>query len=237
MSDRSSIWYSVDPLAEKYPNYSPYVYCENNPIKYIDPDGKEKIIAVLRVGKENDIIRKAANRFPDTDQNVIHIFAHGNPNGIFPDNYKEPINTPEAMIDYLNTNSETWKNRKEGEQITIVFHSCRTGQENELNDNVSVAQKISEGMGENVTIIAPDRRDAMGSTELGPRHLTNVDSNDKYLGKSSDSKVTEQRGNWIIFENGVKVGKRDGDWVPTNKPDWNYYINKNSNNNNTNASN
>jgi RHS repeat-associated protein len=40
LSDRSSIWYSVDPLAEKYPNYSPYVYCNNNPIKYIDPDGR-----------------------------------------------------------------------------------------------------------------------------------------------------------------------------------------------------
>jgi RHS repeat-associated protein len=41
LSDRSSIWYSVDPLAEKYPNYSPYVYCANNPVKFIDPDGKK----------------------------------------------------------------------------------------------------------------------------------------------------------------------------------------------------
>ncbi len=34
-----SIWLSVDPLAEKYPNVGVYVYCLNNPIKYIDPDG------------------------------------------------------------------------------------------------------------------------------------------------------------------------------------------------------
>jgi len=34
------IWYSVDPLAEKYPNVSPYVYCLDNPVKYVDPDGR-----------------------------------------------------------------------------------------------------------------------------------------------------------------------------------------------------
>ena len=33
-------WLSVDPLADKYPGITPYAYCLNNPIKYIDPDGK-----------------------------------------------------------------------------------------------------------------------------------------------------------------------------------------------------
>jgi RHS repeat-associated protein len=30
---------TVDPLAEKYYSVSPYAYCGNNPVKYIDPDG------------------------------------------------------------------------------------------------------------------------------------------------------------------------------------------------------
>ena len=34
-------WTSVDPLADKYPGWSPYNYTLNNPLKYIDPDGRE----------------------------------------------------------------------------------------------------------------------------------------------------------------------------------------------------
>ena len=37
---RTSIWISTDPLQEKYPNISTYAYVANNPVKYIDPDGK-----------------------------------------------------------------------------------------------------------------------------------------------------------------------------------------------------
>ena len=33
-------WLSVDPLADKYPGISPYAYCNWNPIKYVDPDGR-----------------------------------------------------------------------------------------------------------------------------------------------------------------------------------------------------
>ena len=39
MNPRTSLWYGVDPLAEKYPSVGAYVYCVGNPIKYIDPNG------------------------------------------------------------------------------------------------------------------------------------------------------------------------------------------------------
>ena len=32
---------SRDPLFEKYPTFSPYAYCANNPVKFIDPTGME----------------------------------------------------------------------------------------------------------------------------------------------------------------------------------------------------
>ena len=36
-------WMAVDPLHGKYPNWSPYAYCKNNPMKYIDRFGLEGI--------------------------------------------------------------------------------------------------------------------------------------------------------------------------------------------------
>ena len=33
-------WLSVDPMADKYPNISPYAYCAWNPVKLVDPDGR-----------------------------------------------------------------------------------------------------------------------------------------------------------------------------------------------------
>uniref|UniRef100_UPI00259D1C32 RHS repeat-associated core domain-containing protein n=1 Tax=Xylanibacter caecicola TaxID=2736294 RepID=UPI00259D1C32 len=37
-------WHAVDPLAEKYPDISPYVYCNNNAVNAIDPDGRKIVI-------------------------------------------------------------------------------------------------------------------------------------------------------------------------------------------------
>ena len=42
-----SIWLSVDPMSAKYPSLSPYVYCANNPIKLVDPNGEENLPALL----------------------------------------------------------------------------------------------------------------------------------------------------------------------------------------------
>ncbi len=37
---RVSIWLSVDPLAEHAPGWNPYAYCMQNPVRFIDPDGR-----------------------------------------------------------------------------------------------------------------------------------------------------------------------------------------------------
>ena len=37
------VFISRDPLFEKYPTFSPYAYCANNPVNVIDPDGRDTV--------------------------------------------------------------------------------------------------------------------------------------------------------------------------------------------------
>ena len=51
-------WLSVDPLQKKYPNLSPYNFVANNPLLFIDPDGRD-IILYDKAGKKVATITKA----------------------------------------------------------------------------------------------------------------------------------------------------------------------------------
>ena len=48
---------NVDPLVDKYPSLTPYVYCANNPLVYIDPNGKD-ITSVKEEYEEGNVIYK-----------------------------------------------------------------------------------------------------------------------------------------------------------------------------------
>lgn len=49
-SEQPARWLSVDPLADKYPGWSPYNYCINNPLKFIDPNGDSVWVYAERLG-------------------------------------------------------------------------------------------------------------------------------------------------------------------------------------------
>ena len=52
---------TMDPLCEKYYSISPYAYCNNNPVKYIDPDGRD----IWEIDYDGRIINRIENKTQD----------------------------------------------------------------------------------------------------------------------------------------------------------------------------
>ena len=76
MNPITSIWYGVDPLAEKYKEIGSYVYCADNPINLFDPDGQKFIYNaqgkfLRKEGKDNLV-------YIERDGKLSQLIDHGN---------------------------------------------------------------------------------------------------------------------------------------------------------------
>ena len=74
---RTSVWISVDPLAEKYVGRSSYEYCFSNPVKIIDPTGMG---GELAIDEKNKTMTIKANLYfygEKSNKKLAHSLANG----------------------------------------------------------------------------------------------------------------------------------------------------------------
>jgi RHS repeat-associated protein len=203
-----SIWGAVDPLANKYIYNSPYVYCDGNPIKFVDPDGKEKYIFLNPI-EDVTLVWGAINYTENIP--TIHIWAHGNPSSI---HFYNPVTrtvyqaeNAEMVLDYLKHNvfnkSKAWAIHELKEtQAVIVLHVCETGK----GDN-SIAQQLS-GLLPNTIIIAPTENVAVNPTNLEEEGAYKTIEEENASGEKTYFKASV--GAWVIYKNKEKIGSFNG---------------------------
>ncbi len=74
LDPRIGRWLSLDPLQAKYPSHSPYNFVKNNPVYFIDPDGRDvkgyvtlvnnqgKVVGILKVDSDRSVKRDVIGR-------------------------------------------------------------------------------------------------------------------------------------------------------------------------------
>ena len=65
-------WISVDPMANKYPGISPYAYCAWNPMKLVDPDGREIDNWIINVATGEKTVEPSDNNSVTIVGNGVH---------------------------------------------------------------------------------------------------------------------------------------------------------------------
>ena len=95
-----SIWISVDPLSDKYPNLSPYTYCAGNPVRLVDTKGREwetsedAVFATRLIIKAERLIKRAENKI---------VKLHGQISRAQEKGKTKNISNKQKLINYYNT--------------------------------------------------------------------------------------------------------------------------------------
>ena len=193
-------WTTPDPLAEKYYDTSPYVYCADNPIKYIDPDGKEK----KEYLNYNDLQKSDYSLYPENTPGVLNIWAHG----LYSKQYDEYAfsidlgnkglvkNSQDFREKILKTSNE-WQ-KSGGENITIVLHACGTSEFAKALSNDKMFK------GKNITFIAPNAMLKTTTYRSGKKE-TRVKDKVYYNIKKGWEKVKTVKGKWMAYKDGKLV--------------------------------
>lgn len=93
----TSRFISVDPLCEEYYSWSPYVYCLNNPLKYIDPDGRD----VKPVGEE--ALEMIRNTLTTEDMKYIQLDKNGLIDKQLMNSHKSKSGNFGALLELVNS--------------------------------------------------------------------------------------------------------------------------------------
>jgi RHS repeat-associated protein len=136
LDPETAVWYGVDPLVMKYPDYSPYAYCANNPIRYIDPNGMNLDDYRLKKNGKIELIKRKTNDPTDKliAENGSSITVSKNKKG-------------ESVLSSLADNSKTFKQqqhlRPKGVMVEGNYAITKSGSE---------AKKVFEFAAKNSTV-------------------------------------------------------------------------------------
>jgi RHS repeat-associated protein len=136
------IWLSVDPLSDKYPHQSNYMYCSGRLVNVIDPDGRDEWDVCTQTGKmtwirdsDKDVMfltlndKRTGNKSKEFDKGSFRAFEsnekseNGTPN--FTDVRFKNNETGQEVFNFLADNTDVEWSRVMSEDKSSGFQSTR----------------------------------------------------------------------------------------------------------------
>ncbi|UQB68882.1 SpvB/TcaC N-terminal domain-containing protein [Epilithonimonas zeae] len=223
---RISLWLGTDALAGYDPimntehyidgehnggvynsgNLNPYIYTYQNPLRFIDPNGKQVDVTLFDINKTpGDATLVKAGQKMQYVPNSFTIIAHGNV-GYMRDVKQGKKVEGEAgqirntkMFDARFNSYKEWNEGKNKKGFNLILYSCNTGGGGEN----SLPTKLSTDY-QKLTVIAPTRQ--MWSTVNG---FVGV------YGATEEHKMDKtDPGYWLVFQKGKLVAAYDSTWEP-----------------------
>ncbi len=180
-------WQSVDPLAEKYPNISSYVYCADNPLKYKDPDGR---VIIPVHGTWSDI--STWKNLAGIKKACINLFGDKTLGRPFPwsgGNYAQMrTSAAKALINEVRTQLAE---KGKSEPVTLVGHSHGGNVSIEALNMMVKMDEFKDVKFNLLTINTPVRKDYQLSEEAQKRvnHVNVYDAKDPVQSNGGNSCV------------------------------------------------
>ena len=218
-----TMWLSVDPMSDKYPDISPYAYCAWNPVNVVDPNGCDTIFSFTTKNKDgspnygNQIILAFVRSFGDP-VGIVSVAMHGSSykSSVYmaqSESITQSVNVDEFMAqEYIPSKSENQLSNN----CTPLFilYSCHTG------GNVNTfGQELSEKTGG--VVIAPENSLWVTSSEC---YIQNDCCWNGTVWTKPPQKIQPaslsplSSGNWNVYYNGELKTQFNGtirpiDWI------------------------
>ena len=186
------VWDRVEPLAEKYYSISPYVYCHDNPVNLIDPDGKKVVLFATKLPTNvNDknivdyMIRYLAVAATHTFVAVIDDKTN-KLNGYFAFGPKEGMGITKSPLEKLDLKHNMY------EQDIEIVNEYIKGTADE-DDRYKCAIEI--------TTVDPDKQKALDKKVIAAGNRYTPSSKTKYkLYPSEDDEVNCNKGTYNLLK-------------------------------------
>ena len=143
------VFTSRDPLFEKYPTFTPYAYCANNPIKYIDPTGEEiDVFGIINKYVHHEDFKRASDKLLSSLSKItgLKLYIENKGSRFILNYYKNEKYSSNSSTTARNFLKELIDNKNETVTVSMVKNSFSATDGNDVRLDIDQIESFINGV-------------------------------------------------------------------------------------------